>query len=178
MQIVLNKLSDLFNTGIVWFILIVALLVAWIMFFLRRERLFIGLIAAVTAIAWLYLLAGCIVCLFPSLSGLAPNRPADLIIGITLSLAVGAVFALAAYSAVRPSHAFAKGLLIASLMPACLFAYSAWELRDPSGARYFEILLRDDHGWDRLLEDITFIGLPFCWAVVSLATSLHRRSEI
>lgn len=127
------------------------------------------LISIVTIIAWLYVLLACITALYMGPNYIAgPNHLSELLLGIALILTVCCVIGAAVYSLFRSVHALSVLMFVASLFPAYVFARAMFQIQDPSGARFFELLWRGDYGWVRLTQDITFLGLPFCWAVICL----------
>jgi hypothetical protein len=102
----------------------------------------------------------------------------DFVIGIALIVVVCGVVGAAVYSIFRSSRSIPALLLVASLFPAFLFAQGAWRLQNPAGDRYFQILFSGNYDWFHLLQDIVYIGLPFCWAVISWNALRARRTSV
>ena len=102
----------------------------------------------------------------------------DFAIGIALIIGVCCVVVVAGYSIFRSSRSLAVLLLVASLFPAFLFAQGAWRLQNPAGDRYFQILFSGNYDWFHLLQDIVYVGLPFCWAVVAWRALQPRRTNV
>jgi hypothetical protein len=130
-------------------------------------------IAALTTVAWLFLLFGCIVALFMDSETL---NAYDFALGIALAVVLCCMIAASIYSVFRLTKTLPLLLLIASLFPGYIFARALWRLQTPSGERFVEILRSGNYDWFRLLEDVIFIGLPFCWAVVCFKLLVARRS--
>jgi|SRR5207244_3861423 len=135
----------------------------------------VRVIAGATTVAWLFLVFICIVALCMDSETLTRS---DFAIGIALVALVCCVIGVAVYSIFRSTRTGSLLLLLVSLVPGYVFGHGLWRLQDPSGARFLEILRRGDYDWFRLLEDIVFIGLPFCWAVVSLKVLKSRPSHM
>ncbi len=132
-------------------------------------------IAALTTVAWLFLLFVCVVALLMDSETLTAS---DFALGIALAIVICGIIAASIYSIFRLTRTLPLILLIASLFPAYVFASAMWRLQNPAGDRFFQILFRGNYDWFRLLQDIVYIGLPFCWAVVCLNSLLVRRSEM
>jgi ABC-type Fe3+ transport system permease subunit len=126
-------------------------------------------------IAWLFLLFVCVAVLLTDPQFLTKS---DFAIGITLIIVVCCVIAAAVYSVFRSSLGLPVLLLVISLVPAFFFARAMWRLQNPAGDRFFQILFSGNYDSFHLLQDIVYIGLPFCWAVVSWKTLQARRTEM
>jgi len=102
----------------------------------------------------------------------------DFAFDIALIIVVCCVVGAAAYSIFRSSRGLPVFLLVASLFPAFLFAQGAWRLQNPAGDHYFQILFSGNYDWFHLLQDIVYVGLPFCWAAVSWGVLQARRTNL
>lgn len=126
--------------------------------------------SAITALAWSYLLFAMVVVTFTE-----PNSRYTWLFAIALILAACCVIAAAVYSTFKSTRAIPPLLFIVSLAPGYLFASAMWRFHDSKGARSLEVLLRGDYPWHRLIQDVVFIGLPICWAVVCFGLLRQRR---
>jgi len=127
-------------------------------------------ISALTALAWSYLLFVMVMVLF-----MGGYTWSNWLLGIGLVVIACCVVGAAIYSTVKRTRALPVVLFVASLIPGYFFARALWRLQDPSGARFSDIFGRGDYDWFRLTQDIIFVGLPVCWAVICSRFLLHRR---